>query len=395
MTSGVTSGLTLHKLHGLCNDFLVMHTDLLPSQAEASRAAVALCDRHRGLGADGLIYAQVASPVEGGTPSAVMRLWNADGSSAEVSGNGLRCLAHSIARTRGVDSLDIVISTLAGPRRCSIRVRSLTNSSPGDSPPGARSNAVSAGFRSPTHFSPQDRLPGAGSDAVSAGFRSPTSSPQDRLLDVGSDAVSAGFRSPTGSSSQDRLPGAGSDAVSAGFRSPTGSSHRMGDHGGFSTAVGTVEMGNPEPGPLPDDLGVDPLAVAQELIGGHGVSRWQTVQVGNPHVVFAVTDPAAVDLQRAGAALEALFCGGINVHFCSVTGPDELTLRVWERGVGVTEACGSGAVAAAAVFRQWGVVGRNVVVRMAGGDARVDLAVPVTLTGESVYIATITLGKGQ
>ena len=71
--------------------------------------------------------------------------------------------------------------------------------------------------------------------------------------------------------------------------------------------------------------------------------------------------------------------------------PNELTLGVWERGAGATEACGTGAVAASAVFHRWGEVGHTVTVRMAGGDAQVDLSEPVTLTGESTYVAAVDI----
>ena len=273
----------LHKLHGLGNDFLVAFVNELPAESDAARTAVRLCDRRRGLGADGLIYA-VLDPAGG---AAAMRLWNSDGSPAEVSGNGLRCLAHAIAVTLGSAELDIVVETVAGPRRCSIR--------------------------------------------------------------------------PTGT------PG---------------------------TVTGTAEMGAPGPGPRPDPAAADPAAAAGDVIGSGAVARWDTIEVGNPHAVLAVADPAAVPVEKAGPAVEAAFRGGINVHFGAVTGADELTLGVWERGAGATEACGTGAVAAAAVFHQWGEVGQNVTVRMVGGEARVDLSAPVTLTGESTYIAAVEVAHG-
>ena len=211
-----------------------------------------------------------------------MRLWNSDGSPAEVSGNGLRCLAHVVARVLGTDHLEIVVNTVAGPRRCSTRLT--------------------------------------------------------------------------------QTPG---------------------------TAVGTAEMGVFGPGPRPSPDGRSPAVAAESVLGRGAVERWDTMDVGNPHIVLAVADPGAVPLHEAGPAVEALFADGINVHFGAVTGPDEVTLAVWERGAGATGACGTGAVAAAAVFRRWGEVGQTVTVRMAGGDARVDLSGPVTLTGESVYVAAV------
>ena len=278
----MTGGLRLHQLHGLGNDFLVALVDELPAEADAARTAAALCHRSTGIGADGLIYSVLDSSSDGPDRAATMRLWNSDGSPAEVSGNGLRCLAHAIARTLGAAELDIVVHTVAGPRRCSIR---------------------------------------------------PTETP--------------------------------------------------------GTVTGTTEMGTAGPGPQPDRLSHSPVVAVSGILGPDAVARWATLDVGNPHVVLAVADPAEVPLDPAGPAVEAVFSGGINVHFGAVTGPDELTLGVWERGAGATAACGTGAVAAAAVFHRWGDVGQNVIVRMVGGEARVDLSEPVTLTGESTFVATV------
>ncbi len=278
----MTGGLRLHKLHGLGNDFLVALVDELPAESDATRMATAMCDRRRGVGADGLIYA-VIDPEDG---AAAMRLWNSDGSPAEVSGNGLRCLAHAIAVTLGSAELDIVVETVAGPRRCSIR----TTGTPG-------------------------------------------------------------------------------------------------------TVTGTTEIGAPGPGPQPDRLSRSPEAALGCVLEPGAIRRWVTLDVGNPHVVLSVDDPTQVPLDPAGPAVEAIFSGGINVHFGAVTGADELTVGVWERGAGATAACGTGAVAAAAAFHRWGEVGQNVTVRMAGGDARVDLSGPVTLTGESTYVAAVDAAR--
>ena len=278
----MTAGLRLHKLHGLGNDFLVAFVEEQPAAAVASRTAAGLCDRRLGVGADGLIYAVVDPAGDRGDRSAAMRLWNSDGSPAEVSGNGLRCLTHAIATSLGLAELDIVVRTVAGPRRCSIR--------------------------------------------------------------------------PT------PMPG---------------------------TVTGTTEMGTLGPGPQPDRLSRSPEAALELVLEPGAIKRWATLDVGNPHAVLDVDDPAEVPLHPAGPAVEAVFSGGINVHFGAVTGADELTLAVWERGAGATAACGTGAVAAAAAFHRWGQVGQNVTVRMAGGDARVDLSAPVTLTGESTYVAAV------
>jgi diaminopimelate epimerase len=98
------------------------------------------------------------------------------------------------------------------------------------------------------------------------------------------------------------------------------------------------------------------------------------VQVGNPHLVLFGPDPVGVDVAELGARLQDVHPGGINVEFISL-GPaaDSLDLRVWERGVGETEACGTGSVAAAAAARSWGLVGDKVEVRNPGGTLEVAL----------------------
>ncbi len=83
--------MKLIKAHALGNDFLLAAADQLPPEAERAALARAVCERHRGIGADGLIvYTLTAS-------GAAMELLNADGSYSEVSGNGVRCLAAWIA----------------------------------------------------------------------------------------------------------------------------------------------------------------------------------------------------------------------------------------------------------------------------------------------------------
>jgi diaminopimelate epimerase len=71
--------------------------------------------------------------------------------------------------------------------------------------------------------------------------------------------------------------------------------------------------------------------------------------MGNPHCVFFVEDAEAIDLPVEGAAMERhpLFPQATNVEFASVIGPDHLRMRVWERGAGITLACGSGTCATA------------------------------------------------
>ena len=93
------------------------------------------------------------------------------------------------------------------------------------------------------------------------------------------------------------------------------------------------------------------------------------VNVGNPHLVFLVKNPGAVDLESIGPLIENsdLFPEGVNVGMAKINGEDTIRLRVWERGVGITDSCGTAACAAlvAAVRREH--MGRSAVVEMDGG----------------------------
>ncbi len=93
------------------------------------------------------------------------------------------------------------------------------------------------------------------------------------------------------------------------------------------------------------------------------------VNIGNPHAVFFVDDAEAVDLAAFGPRLEhdPLFPERANIGVAQLTGPDRLRVRVWERGVGLTRACGTGACAAAAAAHRRGLTGRTVEVWLDGG----------------------------
>jgi diaminopimelate epimerase len=270
-----TPELTLHKYHGLGNDFLIA-VDPTGDFCFDAATARRLCDRRRGVGADGLVHSVP------GLPSS-FRLWNADGSEAEMSGNGLRCLAHALADGGW---------------------------SPGwtESPGGAaRGSAVEMRFATP-----------AGARVV-------------------------------------RL--------------------RPGPHPG--EAWGSVDMG--------------PVSVAAAP-GACNVGDGQAeVDTGNPHLVVLGPDPAGVDVATLGPLLGEAVPGGRNVEFVTLgPGPDEITMRVWERGVGETAACGTGSCAAAAAVHRWGRVGTRVTVHQPGGAAEVALATDGTavLSGPSQRVAT-------
>ena len=98
------------------------------------------------------------------------------------------------------------------------------------------------------------------------------------------------------------------------------------------------------------------------------------VGMGNPHCVFFVADAEAVDVAGLGRKVEhdPLFPQRTNVEFVSVCGPDRLRMRVWERGTGITLACGSGACAAAVAAHLRGLTGRRVTLQLDGGVLEVD-----------------------
>ncbi len=261
--------MRLTKHHGLANDFLV-YVDLDGERPNTSELAVALCDRHRGVGADGLI--RVAAGTDGA--ALTMELRNSDGSTAEMSGNGMRCLVQA---------------------------------------------AVVA-----------DVAPGAEFDVATGG----------------------GVR---------RV------------------SYRVGDRPGESWVA--VDMGPTSPG----DTDPSSLDHTTEHL------RAATIDIGNPHLVLQVADARDVDPAVHGPGYEAQFAHGANVHWVTPAANDRLTMTIWERGAGVTQACGTGACAAATAAQGWGVVGPHVGVDMPGGSVEVTLGDTVTLAGPAAYIGAITL----
>jgi diaminopimelate epimerase len=273
--------MQLAKLHGLGNDFLVLvdMDDVTPIDAGL---AIALCDRRRGLGADGLIR------VSPGTDGAdvTMTLRNADGSLAEMSGNGIRCLALAVARTRGVASLDLRVATGGGVRAALAAGRA------GRLRRGRRRHGQGEAGARAGH-----RL------AVAAGRRRPAPWPRRRVPRP----AHAGRRQPPPRRARHRPP----------RRRPRGRRTRG----------------------------------------------------------------------------ERQFAAGINVGFVATAAGevDALDLRVWERGAGITEACGSGATAAAHAAHEWGLVGERVTVHLPGGDVRVAIGDTLRLSGPAVHVADCTI----
>ena len=138
----------------------------------------------------------------------------------------------------------------------------------------------------------------------------------------------------------------------------------------LAEAVYRVDMGAPRLDwrEIPCARPVDTAAADIPEAGRFGAAG--LVNMGNPHAVFFVPDAAAVDLARDGAALEIhpLFPEKANISFAQVIAPDRIRLRVWERGVGATLACGSAACATLVAAHRRGLCGREAAVELPGGE---------------------------
>jgi diaminopimelate epimerase len=161
-----------------------------------------------------------------------------------------------------------------------------------------------------------------------------------------------------------------------------------------------VDMGEPKTAPerVPfnptADGGALPLA-GQALTYTLGVDGedWEItpVSIGNPHCVLFVTNVADAPVERLGQALvgHPVFPEGANIGFCQVVDPGFVRLRVFERGVGETRACGTGACAAVVAAQIRGAVGQRVKVSLPGGKVRISWqgpGTPVRMTGPATLV---------
>jgi diaminopimelate epimerase len=226
------------KMQGLGNDFVVFEGPLEPLGDLVAR----VCDRRTGVGADGVL---VATPLQ---DAVQMEYWNADGSVAEMCGNGLRCVAQLAMRNDWVDPDGFTVRTSVGDHA---------------------------------------------------------------VRRVGEDLVRA--------------------------------------------FVGTATT-----------IAADISSCGLNL---HGVS------IGNPHAVAFVDDVVSAPVTTAGSkvAVDDQFPNGTNVEFVAVRSRNHLDLRVWERGVGETDACGTGAAASVFAAYTRGEVDKRVTVSLPGGDLIIEV----------------------
>lgn len=137
-----------------------------------------------------------------------------------------------------------------------------------------------------------------------------------------------------------------------------------------------------------------PLAYAMDTralpLGWDTLERPSAVNVGNPHVVFFVPDIEAVDLAGLGPVIERdpLFPERVNVSVASIDARDRIALRVWERGVGLTRACGTGACATACAAIRLGRAEGPVTVTQPGGPVVIDWrpGEPIRMTGSATHV---------
>lgn len=161
--------------------------------------------------------------------------------------------------------------------------------------------------------------------------------------------------------------------------------------------LGGMLATDPVAGGVAVDMGVPrfewdaiPLAYPMDTlsmpVGWDELENPAAVNVGNPHVVFFAADTDAVELERLGPLIEhdPLFPARINVNVATVVSRTEIRLRVWERGVGETRACGTGTCATAIAAMRRGLVDRGTVtLHLPGGPLQIGWGTDnrITMTG--------------
>ncbi len=270
------------KYQGLGNDFVLIDNRQQPEPKLTQQQAEKVCNRHFGVGADGVIF---VLPGQGNTDY-TMRIYNSDGSEPEMCGNGIRCLAHFIADLEGKtgNSLSYHIHTLAGV------------------------------------ITPE-------------------------LLPNGQVKVNMG-----------------------------------------SPRLLAQEIPTTLDGPT-DQVVQRPLEVADQ--------NWLVtcVSMGNPHCITFVEDVASIPLETIGPQFEtnSVFPQRINTEFVEVVRPDYLKMRVWERGAGITMACGTGACAVLVAGVLTARCQAKATIELPGGPLEISWAggeEPVYMTGPAAPVFT-------
>ncbi|MBA2657768.1 MAG: diaminopimelate epimerase [Tatlockia sp.] len=153
----------------------------------------------------------------------------------------------------------------------------------------------------------------------------------------------------------------------------------------------TVNLGLPkfEPQDIPSKAAN--IAEFYQLPITNGLAKVHAINVGNPHAVMVVDNLSSIPLASLGKELSEhlFFPEQTNVGFMEIIAANQLRLRVYERGCGETQACGSGAVAAAAIGRLWYKMAERIRVSLTGGDLYIDwpdTQGPIYLTGPATFV---------
>jgi diaminopimelate epimerase len=152
----------------------------------------------------------------------------------------------------------------------------------------------------------------------------------------------------------------------------------------------TISLGEPNFDPASLPFMAEPAQRYHLSVANRDVS-FGAVSMGNPHAVVVVdsVDNAPVGILGPGLAQHDCFPRGVNVGFAEIVNAQRVKLRVHERGVGETRACGTGAAAAVAVGRSWGLLDAEVVVELPGGELRISWpgsGKPLGLTGPASWV---------
>jgi len=267
------------KMHGLGNDYIYVNC-FEQKILQPERLAVAVSDRHFGIGSDGLILVMPCENADLG-----MRIFNADGSEAQMCGNGIRCLAKY-----------------------------------------AYENNLVKG-KHPTQLICQELLQSACPNT-------------DEICEI--------------------TVQTGRGILTLELAIVNGKVQQV-----------CVNMGRPILAPI--DIPVS--LVGQQAVGiplyieDHNLLM-TCVSMGNPHAVFYCPQLDQIDLQRLGPAIEnhKMFPQRVNVHFVQVISPEEVIMRTWERGSGITLACGTGAAAVCVAGVLASKTAYSILAHLPGGD---------------------------
>ena len=236
------------KMHGLGNDYVYVNC-FEENIADPVTLAIAISDRHCGVGGDGLILVGPSQVAD-----ARMRIFNADGSEAEMCGNGIRCVAKYVYEHKLAEAGELF--SVPGQQPCPVSLN----------------------------------------------------------IETGNGVLTLGL---------------------------------MVDENDKVQTV-CVNMGQPilKPADVPVELAGEKIIAESIKIQGQDL-KMTCVSMGNPHAVFFCDDAGAIELEVIGPAIEnhELFPKRTNVHFVEILNQSEFAMRTWERGSGITLACGTGACA--------------------------------------------------